>query len=136
MARREGGGKVQTELQSIEELEIFLKQDSIVCKMPEPEQNYKHFTHFSFLVLDVYSEAFGPCIPMVSFLRNFKLLFAGDALQLAAVGVIHFGFRKTFTKFIPIYPQASADNIDALRRFRNKSEPVYLVIAVNLFGEF
>ncbi|XP_033229982.1 thioredoxin domain-containing protein 6-like [Belonocnema kinseyi] len=59
------------------------------------------------VIVDVYSNWCGPCIAMVSTLSKVKMEIGGDTLS---------------------YAVAKNDEIDALERFRGKSEPVWMFI--------
>ncbi|XP_029049566.2 uncharacterized protein LOC114879127 [Osmia bicornis bicornis] len=74
----------------------------------ETEEDWAQLLAREGLILaDVYSEWCGPCIAMVSTLRNVKLEFGGDAISYAIV---------------------KNDNIADLERFRGNSEPVWMFI--------
>ncbi|XP_050526777.1 thioredoxin domain-containing protein 3-like isoform X2 [Daktulosphaira vitifoliae] len=58
-------------------------------------------------VVEIYTEWCGPCIPMIANLKKIKLELGGDNL--------HYGIAKS-------------DTIDHLARFRNKSEPHWMIL--------
>lgn len=60
------------------------------------------------LLVDVYSEWCGPCVGMLANLKKIKVELGGDLLVLAT---------------------AKSDSIEALRRHRNHSEPVWMLIS-------
>lgn len=84
-----------------------------------------------FAVLNVYDGFFGPCNAIATNLRDFKMVHAGDDLQIASVRT-----SLLFSKTIDLldnqfcFLQVNADQIDVFKRFRNKSEPAYLMILV------
>ncbi|XP_050526779.1 uncharacterized protein LOC126897310 isoform X3 [Daktulosphaira vitifoliae] len=60
-------------------------------------------------VVEIYTEWCGPCIPMIANLKKIKLELGGDNL--------HYGIAKS-------------DTIDHLARFRNKSEPHWMILYI------
>lgn len=62
------------------------------------------------IIVDVYSDWCGPCSAMSANLKKLKLEVGGDNLHLA---------------------MAKSDNIECLKRFRDKSEPTWMFIAVS-----
>ncbi|GJQ67182.1 hypothetical protein Trydic_g8092 [Trypoxylus dichotomus] len=60
------------------------------------------------IIVDVYSDWCGPCTAMSANLKKLKLEIGGDNLHLA---------------------MAKSDNIECLKRFREKSEPTWMFIA-------
>ncbi|XP_076754872.1 uncharacterized protein LOC143425768 [Xylocopa sonorina] len=74
----------------------------------ETEEEWQQLLNKKGLILaDVYSEWCGPCIAMVSTLRNVKVEIGGDAISYAIV---------------------KNDYIDDLERFRGRSEPVWMFL--------
>ncbi|CAK1550846.1 unnamed protein product [Leptosia nina] len=77
------------------------------------DDEWNKFVHRDgLLVIDVYTEWCGPCIGMVGNLKKIKVEIGGDNLHLA----------------IP-FSQAKADTIADLKRFRNRSEPTWMLLA-------
>ena len=60
------------------------------------------------LFVDVYSEWCGPCVGMLANLKKIKVELGGDLLVLAT---------------------AKSDTIEALKRHRNHSEPIWMLIS-------
>lgn len=90
-----------------------------------------------FEVLDVYTEWCGPCLAMIGSLKKIKLEQGGDDLQLAVVSIYstHI-FCSLCIPFFIIFIrkkkiiQVKCDNIDVFQRFRNRSEPTWLLASV------
>ena len=87
MARKKEQTQLQVEVETEEEWQQLLSRKGLI-------------------LADVYSEWCGPCIAMVSTLRNVKLEF-GEAINYAVV---------------------KNDRVADLERFRDKSEPVWMFL--------
>lgn len=85
---KKGQVQLQAEISTNDEWEQFLERDHL-------------------LVVDVYSDWCGPCVPMGNALKKLKLEIGGDNLQLA---------------------MAKCDDINDLERFRYRSEPNWLFL--------
>lgn len=98
-------------------------------------------------VLDIFSEWCGPCLAMVGSLKKIKLEHGGDDLHLAIVRVNKVYFNRSLTqatKNANVWKywkfslectrnsQVKCDNIDLFKRFRNKSEPTWLLASVSI----
>ena len=108
MTKKGGLQQLQTECNTDEELDKFLEKEGILGKPFEFKLNIR-LCHINIVVLDIYADWCGSCIGMVGSLKKIKLELGGDDLQLAV---------------------CRADDIDKLTRFRNKSEPTWLVCTV------
>lgn len=74
----------------------------------ETEEDWQQLLGRKGLILaDIYSEWCGPCIAMVTTLRNVKIEIGGDTISYAIV---------------------KNDHIEDLKRFREKSEPVWMFL--------
>ncbi|XP_017880586.1 uncharacterized protein LOC108625254 [Ceratina calcarata] len=85
------------------------KKETVALQIPvDCEEDWEQLLERKGLILaDIYSEWCGPCIAMVSTLRNVKLEVGTDAITYAIV---------------------KNDNIEDLQRFRGRSEPVWMFI--------
>lgn len=89
MARKGAAQQLQTKIETNDELDEYLQQKGL-------------------LLLEIYSEWFGPCTAMNGVLRKIKMEIGGDNLHLAAV---------------------QCNQIDRFQRFLNTSEPVWMLVA-------
>ncbi|XP_076654222.1 uncharacterized protein LOC143359832 [Halictus rubicundus] len=84
------------------------KEQTALQTEVDTEQEWEQLLNRKGLVLaDIYSEWCGPCIAMVSTLRKIKMEVGGDTISYAIV---------------------KNDNIEDIKRFRGKSEPVWMFI--------
>lgn len=109
MTKKGGIQQLQTECNTDEELDKFLEKEGILGLAFALTNCTLLKVFFLILVLDVYADWCGSCIGMVGSLKKIKLELGGDDLQLAV---------------------CRADDIEKLTRFRNKSEPTWLVCTV------
>lgn len=85
---RKGGSQLQVKITTNEELDEFVKLKGLI-------------------VLEVYTEWFGPCSPIQAALRKVKMEVSADDLQLGLV---------------------QCDNIEIFHRYLNRSEPFWLFV--------
>ena len=82
-------------------------------------------------MVDVFSAWCGPCTGMASQLKEIKLLLGDDFLHCAVVSLSSFITRLRAVEKLILSPQAKADSISQLAKFRGRSEPTWLFLAVS-----
>ena len=91
----------------------------------------------------MYQEWCGPCCVMAPILKDLKMRLSDDSLHCAIVNlfdrfvllVYRVNLLADFCLFIP-RAKAKADYITQLVKFRGRSEPTWLFMAVSLFFDF